>query len=166
MSFGPAGPGFSSGSWVVVHSYCFTDGGSSVWDLTGQHRSQRSLFQNTLVLTGSRFLTICKNGGWDFQYNFPFWKALGNLWIATKEVHLYFRRKLLEIVCTTCRGIFVTAVFKVLFVSSCLNIMRLSVFLYCIILPFDLIRMSYNVRTAKSVFFVIYDQHVTNFLYC
>lgn len=146
MSFGPAGPGFSSGSWMVVHSYYFADGGSSVWDLTGQHRSQRSLFQSKLVLTGSRFFTICKNGRWDFQYHFPFWKALRNLYLNShKEVHLYFKRKLLAIACTTCRNL-QRYFCHYCFYSSFCNFLSqhreaqwMSFFNYCIILPFGLI---------------------------
>lgn len=163
LSFGPAGPGFSSGSWMVVHSYYFADDGSSVRDLTGQHRSQRSLFQSKLVLTGSRFFTNSKNGRWEFQCQFPFWKALRNLYLNShKEVHLYFRGKLLVIVCTACRNL-QRYFCQYCFYSSFCNFLSqhreaqwMSYFNYCVILPFDFVRMSYNVGIAKSVLFVKY----------
>lgn len=106
----------------------------------------------------------------EFSRSLPILEGILNLSLNShKEVHLYFKGKLLEIVCSaqlaeTCIGIFVTTVFTVPFVISCLNIVRLNGCLtltISILLPFDFVRMSYNVGIAKSVLFVKYDQYVT-----
>lgn len=122
------------------------------------------------------------------RFQFPFWKALSNFGFdGHSGVYEYFRGKLLAMVCTLAKTLCFTrllvfpwpsAVFSFPYLSlsnlpflhslhcDCsartrLKKKRCLSFFYCIILPFDLvmlIRMSYNVESAKSVLF----SHVCN----
>lgn len=126
------------------------------------------------ILFGSRiFLKV--------RFPFPFWKALSSYGLdGHKDVHEYFRGKLLAMVCklenNLCSApsclcfygqVLSFFIFWVCFFlchchsfhcdcSANARLKKMSFLFYCIILPCDLVmltRISYNVDSAKSVLF-------------